>query len=64
MKLLGGGFHQESNSFSSNYYGKNKFGVTRGEDIPRKYGAGAYTVIADFFPALEKLGVEVVPSVY
>jgi len=64
MKILVAGFHQESNSFSSNYYGTSKFGVTRGAGIREKYGESSFTIIGGILSSLEKAEVETVPVVY
>jgi len=64
MKFLAAGFHQESNSFSSQYSDLRMFGVQRGSELLTRHHARANTILAGFFAVLNEAGAESIPVVH
>lgn len=64
MKILVGGFHQESNSFSVKYSDIKDFAVRRGTEMTERYRHGVNNILAGFISVMEEVGAEIVPAVY
>lgn len=62
MKILVGGFHQESNSFSSNYSNREAFDITSGQTLLKQHGSMKNSQLAGIISALTEINAEIIPA--